>query len=130
LPRVDLLDSLAEKQADAFDTVNSSQLRRFFSEVKDLYRQFEALTAGRPESEHAEVYRSSVEPRFKMVRSKVAYATRAGGQSKLSEGFAHFLSEGVRKVGTHEHFRLFVQHFEAVVGFMYGKGKVSDRGRN
>lgn len=122
--RVALLDELAEKQAKAFDRINSTQLRRFFGEVKELFRQFEALAAGRPDAEHGDIYRASIEPRFKMMRSKVAYATRAGGQSKLPGDFAKFVSDGVQKVSGHEEFRLFVQHFEAVVGFMYGLDKV------
>lgn len=126
-PPAELFDSLAEKQAEQFQaSVKSSQLRRFFGEVKDLYRQLEALTAGvGDQTEHARIYREQIEPRFKMVRSKVSYAGRPGGQAKIPAEFASFLTGCIQKVGNHEQFRLFVLHFEAVVGFMYGKGKVS-----
>ena len=126
----DLFDTKAEQQAKAFpegrDAVNSSQLRRFFGEVKDLYRQFEARAKPLDENEREQIYRQEIEPRFKMVRSKVSYASRAG-QSKVPEDFAKFLKTGIERVrpGNVQDFRHFVMHFEAVVGFMYGLGKVS-----
>jgi CRISPR-associated protein Csm2 len=120
----DLFDKLAEQQAEQINNINSNQLRRFFGEVKDLYRRFESLTAGKTDEQKQEIYRTQIEPLFKMVRSKVAYATRAGGQSRLPNDFANFVSEGVGKVCNAQQFRLFVMHFEAVVGFLYGSGKV------
>lgn len=122
----ELFDALAEKQADSFEEqINSSQLRRFFGEVKELYRRYDSLTRGKEEDECARVYARQIEPLFKMIRSKVAYASRQGGQSKIPEEFAGFLSAGVDSVKNHKDFRRFVMHFEAVVGFMYGNGKVS-----
>jgi len=127
----DLYDTLAEQQAMAMPSekpISSSQLRRFFGEVKDLYRQYNALVAGKPDpAQRAEIYRRQIEPRFKLVRSKVAYATRASGQTRISREFANFLSEGIAKVQDHEQFVRFVTHFEAVVGFMYGNDRVSKR---
>ncbi len=123
-PDVELFDTLAERQAEMLE-VNSAQLRRFFGEIKDLYRQFNALTAGtNNDAEKQAVYRQRIEPRFKMVRSKVAYATRAGGQARLPREFAQFVQQGIERVADHKQFVRFVMHFEAVVGFMYGKGKV------
>lgn len=126
----DLYDTLAEQQAMAMpsgrDAINSSQLRRFFGEVKDLYRQYNALVAGKPDpAQRAEIYRRQIEPRFKLVRSKVAYANRPGGQGKIPDEFSRFLSDGIAKVRDHEQFVRFVTHFEAVVGFMYGNDRVS-----
>lgn len=121
---VELYDTLAEQQADQLE-INSSQLRRFFGEIKDLYRQYNALIANEAtEAKKQEIYRQQIEPRFKMIRSKVAYATRPGGQARLPDEFAEFLKEGIRKVTDYRQFTRFVMHFEAVVGFMYGKGKV------
>jgi CRISPR type III-A-associated protein Csm2 len=120
---VDLLDTIAEEYAEKLD-VNSSQLRRYFGEVKELYRLFDALQKFEPTRSPADIYRERVEPRFKMVRSKVQYATRQGGQARIAREFADYLSLSIQRVGDHEQFVRFVQHFEAVVGFMYGKGKV------
>jgi CRISPR type III-A-associated protein Csm2 len=115
---VELVDSLAEQQAEQFRDreLNSNQLRRFFSDVKDLYRRSEE---GRP-------FESEIMPMFKMVRSKASYAYHAGQgrQSKIPRAFFDFLDKGIASVKTEEDFRRFVQHFEAVVGFLYGKGKV------
>jgi CRISPR type III-A-associated protein Csm2 len=124
-PDAELFDALAEKQAEQLQ-INSNQLRRFFGELKELYRQFNALVANEAgdEKKQEAVYRLKIEPRFKMIRSKVAYATRAGGQSKLPAEFAQFFQEGIQKVTDHRQFVRFVMHVEAVVGFMYGKGKV------
>jgi CRISPR type III-A-associated protein Csm2 len=123
-PDAELFDALAEKQAEQL-VINSNQLRRFFGELKELYRQFNALVTGEAGDEKKqELYRLKIEPRFKMIRSKVAYATRAGGQSKLPAEFAQFLQEGIQKVTDHCQFVRYVMHVEAVVGFMYGKGKV------
>jgi CRISPR type III-A-associated protein Csm2 len=123
-PDKELFDGLAEQQADMLE-INSSQLRRFFGEIKDLYRQFNAQVAGEAEeSKKEQVYKQRIEPRFKMVRSKVAYASRPGGQAKVSAEFARFLQDGIKKVADHKQFVRFVMHLEAVVGFMYGKGKV------
>jgi len=129
-PEADLYDSIAEEQADSFpsgrDAINKNQMRKFFSDIKDLYRRYEARIAGEQnDSVRQNIFQESIEPQFRMMRSKVNYATRAGG--KIPKEFADFLTEGIRKVekGNHEHFCKFVLHFEAVVGFMYGKGKVS-----
>lgn len=124
-PDADLFDSLAEKQAESLSDINSAQLRRFFGEVKDLYRRFEAHTATLDQAERDQFYKTSIEPLFKMVRSKVAYASRAGGQSKITPDFADMLTAGIGKVNDAAQFRRFVMHFEAVVGFLYGKGKVN-----
>jgi len=114
-PRTRLVDELAEKQADALQDITSSQLRRFFGEVKELYRR---LTTNQD-------YRTRIEPQFKMLRSKAYYATRSGGgQQRISGEFCKFVENAVQKVQSEEDFRKFVEHFEAVVGFLYGKSLV------
>ncbi|HHK41257.1 MAG TPA: type III-A CRISPR-associated protein Csm2 [Planctomycetaceae bacterium] len=119
----ELLDTLAEQQAKDLSEINSNQLRRFFGEVKELYRRFESRIAGQPEDSE-KIYRQEIEPLFKMIRSKVSYASRAGGQAKVPWDFEKFLSDGIAKVRGPDDFRLFVRHFEAVVGFLYGLDKV------
>lgn len=122
-PEKELYDELAEQQADQLE-INSNQLRRFFGEVKELFRQFDALASAAEPQQREEIYRQTIEPRFKMIRSKVAYASRPAGQSTLPRGFADFLSQGIKLVHGPDDFVKFVTHFEAVVGFMYGNGKV------
>jgi len=112
-PPAELLDGLAEQQADQFGRdLNSNQLRKFFGEVKDLFRQVQA----------GQDYKAAIEPRFKMLRSKVFYAThKVGGTKGVPDSFKAFIENAIKKVQTKEHFECFVKHFEAVVGFWYGK---------
>ncbi|MGC9455734.1 MAG: type III-A CRISPR-associated protein Csm2 [Phycisphaerae bacterium] len=108
----DLVDGLAEKQADIFGRdLNSSQLRRFFGEVKDMFRRLE----------QNQPYETTIEPQFKMLRSKSYYAQHKGGGQGVPQSFTKFIDNAVQKVSNEEQFRLFVKHFEAVVGFWYGK---------
>jgi CRISPR type III-A-associated protein Csm2 len=125
-PDRELFDTLAEKQAASLNEISSSQLRRFFSEIKELYRRFESGTAAMHDpKDRGDYYRSSIEPQFKMIRSKVAYAMRPGGQGRVPPDFAEMLRVGIGKVDDHEQFRRFVMHLEAVVGFLYGNGRVT-----
>ncbi|MFO0827630.1 MAG: type III-A CRISPR-associated protein Csm2 [Phycisphaerales bacterium] len=124
LPDAALFDTLAERQADAMEKIVSSQLRRFFGEVKELYRRFDALTRDKDASDAEAIYRQHIEPLFKMIRSKVAYASRQKAAGTVPVDFQRFIDHGVSQVSNPADFRRFVMHFEAVVGFLYGKGKV------
>ena len=109
----ELVDELAERQAKKFPypRLKSTQLRKFFGEVKDLYRR---LTQGQD-------YEKQIEPEFKMLRSKVYYAHRKSGEDRVPREFVDFIDNGVKTVKNKEDFEKFVRHFEAVVGFWYGK---------
>ena len=127
-----LYDELAEKQAKAMPDnrkhrITSSQLRRFYGEIKTLHRQYDAATRGQGRERKNEIYQRSFEPQFRMVRSKVAYAGRRSGQSGVPKEFATMLEKGISKVrnGRSEDFEKFVTHLEAVVGFMYGRDRVT-----
>lgn len=125
----DLLDSLAEKQAEVLE-VNSAQLRRFFGHIKELYRRYQSQAATCPDAAgRKEIFERSIEPLFRMVRSKVAYARRQKKQSVLSNSFADFLETSIQRVplGDPAAFETYVLHLEAVVGFMYGNKKVIDK---
>ncbi|HOK96286.1 MAG TPA: type III-A CRISPR-associated protein Csm2 [Anaerohalosphaeraceae bacterium] len=108
-----LLNEDAEKQAAALhDKINSAQIRRFFSEVKNLSLRLEQ---GRPWTQ--------IEPFFRMLRSKAEYAR---GTGKIPPDFANFISDNTKpdRVKDEQDFRAFVLYFEAVLGFAYGKGLV------
>ena len=109
----ELVDELAERQAKKFPypRLKSTQLRKFFGEVKDLYRR---LTQGQD-------YEKQIEPEFKMLRSKVYYAQHKVGGGGVPKSFLNFIDNGVKTVKNKEDFEKFVRHFEAVVGFWYGK---------
>jgi CRISPR type III-A-associated protein Csm2 len=127
-----LYDELAEEQAKAMPDernrkINSSQLRRFYGEIKTLHRQYDAATRGETREQKDELYSRTFEPRFRMIRSKVAYAGRRSGQAGVPKEFATMLERGIQQTrpGQSADFEKFVTHLEAVVGFMYVKGRVS-----
>jgi CRISPR-associated protein Csm2 len=107
-----LLTYFAEDQALAFvrERLNSSQLRKFYHEVKALEAK---IAAGGFEANA---------PFVKMMRSKVAYACPARGEKKIPESFAQFLWQHIEQVRSERDFKAFCTVFEAVVGFFYGKG--------
>ncbi|NLE29147.1 MAG: type III-A CRISPR-associated protein Csm2 [Phycisphaerae bacterium] len=106
-----LLNVDAEKQADQLhQKINSAQIRRFFGEIKNLSLR---LQQGRPWTQ--------IEPLFRMLRSKAAYAS---GTSKITSEFSTFISENVDRVKDQRDFEAFVLYFEAMLGFAYGKGLV------
>ncbi len=122
----ELVDELAERQAEMLGELKSSQLRRFFGEAKDLFRRLDVGTS-LDEQKLEQRYQREIAPQFKMLRSKASYAWRNGQrQSKIPRGFHDFIENGVKKVRNAKDFDKFIRHFEAVVGFAYGKGLVSN----
>ena len=66
-----------------------------------------------------------VEPRLRLLRSKAYYANRRIGQGHgVPREFRDFVDRSVQSVRNEEDFMKFAQHFEAVVGFLYGMGSV------
>ncbi|MBC8309302.1 MAG: type III-A CRISPR-associated protein Csm2 [Planctomycetes bacterium] len=122
-----LLDELAEQQADKMPDrpkITKSQLRRVFGELKDIYNRFASVTSSFNEAKAEEIYQERFAAPFKMLRSKVAYATRSGGQSKMPNEYGKLFQDGIKKVTNAKEFKLYVLHIEAVVGFLYGKDKI------
>ncbi len=111
-----VLDEVAEQKADKMpegrDKITSSQLRRFFGEIKGLYNRLE----------NGEDF-SRILPLVKIMKSKVYYAS---DRTKIKKPFAGFILGGIDQIKDEKDFRAVVMHFEAVVGFMYGKGKVGN----
>lgn len=128
-PERELFDDLAEQQARALPDINSSQLRRFFGELKDLYRRFEQARRTSPERDEQELFASEIEPLFRMVRSKVAYAAGRPRHVALDRSYQEWFDSCIRKVRDARDFRRYILHLEAVVGFLYGTNKVKDGGR-
>lgn len=112
-----LLTTEAEDWGDRFvhpekgeKPLNSTQLRRFYNDVKALEARIDATGF---EENMALVG---------MLRSKVAYACPDKGEKKVPTVFKEFIEAGVKAVKNEENFKDFVLFFEAVVGFFYGKG--------
>jgi CRISPR-associated protein Csm2 len=86
--------------------LKSSQLRKFYNEVKSL--------AAKAEVEGFE----RVKPLVRMLKAKVSYQK---GRGVVPADFVRFISENVDKIqGEADFTQGFVKHFEAVVGYYYG----------
>ena len=110
----DLLDSVAWDQAGKMHgRLNSSQLRRFYGEVKGLHNRLV----------HQEPFERLL-PMIKMIKSKVYYGYGRKNNS-LPKEFAEFLLGGIDQIQDQKDFEAIALYFEAVVGFMYGKGLVT-----
>ena len=109
-----LLHEDAEKQAlslpEGRQKLTKSQIRRFFHEVKNLGLRLEQ---GRPWTQ--------VEPLFRMLRSKAAYAS---GTNKVPREFSAFIADNVERVKDEHDFKAFILYFEAVVGYADGHNKI------
>lgn len=124
----DLVDSTALKCAECFvrpyvsddekeekkDQIKTSQLRKFYADVKSLEM---AWTAGR--NGGSEERFSAVLPQVKLLKAKASYAL---GRKVVPDTFKTWLCTCIDQVRGIEDFRAFLLHFEAVVGFAYGLG--------
>jgi CRISPR-associated protein Csm2 len=91
--------------------LKSSQLRKFYMEVKSLERKVEAEGF------------EKIKPLIKMLKVKVNYQR---GRGLVPPKFVEFITKCVDNVNDREDFKAFVMHFEAVVGYYYGKAEKFD----
>ena len=124
--KVELLDEMAAKTADSFverdsrtnrltrGSLSSAQLRRFFSELRQLEKKVKVMGFDK------------VKPLIKMVKSKASYAANPANP-KIPASFKSFLVNNIDQIQTGKDFEAFMLHFEAVVGFFYG---IEGAGRN
>jgi CRISPR type III-A-associated protein Csm2 len=113
----DVFYDTAEKKADEIiqtKQLNSAQLRRFFGEMKGYYQQWKNQEKSDKEFE-------KIFPFIKLMKSKVYYACKPP-KAKIPEVFASFLLGGIEQIKDSRDFEAFILYFEAVVGFLYGKG--------
>lgn len=100
--------------------LTSHQLRRFYNEFKTLERKLEHKTANQGVDEQQAF--DEVLPLVMLTLPKLLYAKERG---VAPEEFASWLKgclEGIK--GDVKNFRAFMLHFEAVLGFCYGTGKL------
>ncbi|MDT8405447.1 type III-A CRISPR-associated protein Csm2 [Sulfuriflexus sp.] len=121
--RPELLNEEALKAAEQFvelnangrptnEAIKSSQLRRFFNEFKSLERQFE-----QQQGDVDDAFKS-IKPLIKMANAKVVYAQ---ARKVVPQAFVTWLQKHVQAIETARDFKAFLLHFEAVVGFCYGR---------
>ena len=92
--------------------LKSSQLRKFYMEVKALEDRVKA-----------EEKFDRIKPLIKMLKVKVNYQR---GRGLVPPKFVEFITKCVDNVNDREDFKDFVMHFEAVVGYYYGKAEKFD----
>ena len=118
--REELLDAKAEERAKEFvkynreggridrrNSLSSAQLRRFFSEFRQLEKRVNTVGFDK------------VKPLIKMVKSKANYSANPSNP-KIPKTFKDFLVSNIDEINTAQDFEAFMLHFEAVVGFFYG----------
>ncbi len=114
-----LAESFVEKNRnnpDRLDTrrsLSSAQLRRFFSEFRQLEKKVGSKGF------------ENVKPLIKMIKSKASYAANPSNP-KIPASFKKFLIDNVNEINEEKDFAAFMLHFEAVVGFFYGIPGVSN----
>ena len=110
------VDDYARKAASSFfdsdpkKTIKSSQLRKFYADVKSLERQWQA--SGGDEDAFAVIL-----PMIKLLKAKSSYACK---RNVVPENFRAWIEKHVDSVNAARDFKAFLLHFEAVVGFSYG----------
>lgn len=94
------------------ESINSSQLRKFYTDVKGLELTWEYQKC-------SDAAFLGILPQIKILKAKVAYAK---GRGTVPPAFANWINTHVDAIKTPKDFKAFLLHFEAVVGFCYGEG--------
>ncbi|MDX1957333.1 MAG: type III-A CRISPR-associated protein Csm2 [Leptospiraceae bacterium] len=119
--RSELLSKESEKFAEELledkikgKSMTSTQLRRYYGEVKNLERQLISLKINKEKKEEAWF---SIEPMVKLLKAKASYDTREGKSSRLPDSFKNFIHSAVNSIETEDDFKAFLKFFEACVGY-------------
>jgi len=151
--RPELLDTHAKSLGEGFARkdgykVKSTQMRRFYGDVKELESRIErdvhlakaSLSIDKDVKElesrvereaGADIFESADASKLakylaliRMLKSKAAYAA---GRETVSRAFERFIVQSVDQIKTPRDFRAFVLFFEAIVGYYYGAGGEKNR---
>jgi len=107
--RKELFDPGAQEIANRCG-VTTSQLRRFYDELKGLDVRVQSLPLEKREKHFAAVL-----PLVKKVKATASYASKR--QGGISDFFREFLHAGIDQVEHHKDLHAFVLVFEAVAGY-------------
>jgi CRISPR type III-A-associated protein Csm2 len=113
--RPELVDGEAIEVAKAWAELNSSQLRRFFSEVMALRRQVD-LDPKLPDDH--------IRARLALLKARAAY-TYGRDKNRIPPRLVEFFRDHALSVKDKTDFQAFNRHFESVVAFhkFYAKSK-------
>lgn len=99
------------------EPMSSTQMRRYYSEVKQWDYQVKSWRHLPPETQEEKF--AELLPLIKMFRAKIAYKEKATS-GKLSKHFSQFMSDCILSVDNLQDFKAFALYFEALVGFYMG----------
>jgi len=111
-----LLSSIAEEIAKKIykeaqsGTNKPNQIRKFYDEILHFHTKIKADPAKF----------SALLPYIKMLNSKVAYAH---GRGLIGNEFKDFINKGIQKIKDQKDFEVFVNLFEAFLGYYYPLSK-------
>ena len=118
----EIADRILEDPVEGKKPLSSTQLRRYYNEVKALdYRVKGWRTL---KSHEQEVKFTEILPLIKLLRAKVEYKRNAKA-GRISKSFAQFMADCIHSVNSLREFEAFVMFFEAVVGFYIGRNERS-----
>ena len=121
--RPEFLDKKAQELARRFgpyggsDKVSSSQMRRFFGDVRELEATLQQNRIDF-DSDNEKDLQSHL-AMIRLLKSKLAYAK---GRSNISAAFANTLTAAIDQIKAPRDFKAFVLFFESIMGFYYGEG--------
>jgi CRISPR-associated protein Csm2 len=105
-PGPEFLDEGARSQAEKFERLPPSQLRRFYGMATDFKRRLELDTDGR-------IGDTEVQAQMAHLKASAAYAAMRNQPEEL----VRFFTVHANSVHTPAHYRTFCRHFEAVVAY-------------
>ena len=115
-------DKMLHDLVEGRKPLSSTQLRRYYSEIKALdYRvkSWHLLKLEAPEARFGEIL-----PALKLLRAKVE-SKRNAKVGRIPKSFAQFMADGIHSVNNVYEFNAFVWFFEAVMGFYIGRNEKS-----
>lgn len=102
------------------DRITSAQLRKFYNEFKTMEKKYQTKLSNEPNKENAFI---SILPQIKIMKAKVSYARN---REVVPPCFEDWMKKSVDTINSYGDFEKFLLHFEAVVGFAYGTGKLKN----
>lgn len=102
------------------EKITSAQFRKFYNEFKGLERKYQTKMLADDNKENAFI---SILPQVKIMKAKVSYAR---SRKTVPLVFENWLKDAVDSINSAKQFEDFLLHFEAVLGYAYGTGKLKD----
>jgi len=120
------VEKAAEDLANDFvnEKITSAQLRKFYNEFKGLERKYQTkMLAKTSDTISKDDILNSILPQIKIMKAKVSYAK---SRKVVPQVFEDWLKKSVDDINSAKEFEAFLLHFEAIVGYAYGTGKLKD----